>query len=79
VTTPAPGVTVITATGDDYTVPSGQSWIPSLGPAGDQFVLVFDGQFEIEDDGTNKATGKLVGSFNDVEAIYPTASVTKTP
>ena len=24
-------------------------------------------------------TGKLVGSFNDVEAIYPTASVTKTP
>ena len=77
-TTPQPGITVITASGDDYNVPTGQSWAPSLGPAGDQFVLVFDAPFEIEDDGTNRATGKLVGSFNDVEAIYPTASVTKS-
>jgi Tol biopolymer transport system component len=77
-TTPNPGITVITASGSDYTVPAGQSWVPSISPDGSLIVSVFEGPFEVEDDGTNRATGQIVGSFSDVEAVYPTASATKT-
>ena len=78
-TTPATGITVITAGGSDYTVPAGQSWVAVSSPDGSLIVSVFDSVFEIEDDGTNRATGQVVGSFSDVEAVYPTNSVTKTP
>jgi hypothetical protein len=77
-TTPAPGVTVITATGDDYVVPAGQSWVPQFTASGELAVNVFDQPFEVEDDGTNAAKGTIVATFSDVEAIYPTSTVTKT-
>jgi hypothetical protein len=77
--TPTTGVTVITATGNDYTVPSGQSWVPQLTASGDLFINVFDQPFEVEEDGTNVAKGQIIATISDVEAIYPTNSVTKTP
>lgn len=76
--TPAQGVTVITANGSDYTLPTALSWVPTLAPDGSLVVSVFAGAFEVEDDGTNRATGQIVGSFSDVEAVYPVSSVTKT-
>jgi len=78
VTTPSPSITVITANGSDYTVPGGQSWVPSLSPDGTLFVNVFNEPFEVEDDGTNAAKGQIIGSFSDVEAVYPSNGVTKT-
>lgn len=70
-TTPPPSITVITANGSDYVVPGGQSWIPVVNPDGSLMVNVFNEPFQIEDDGTNSAKGQILGSFSDVEAVYP--------
>jgi hypothetical protein len=79
-------VTVITANGD-FTIPSGQSWGCQFGPDGSVLVTVHDGPFtEVQPPaGTTEfylpvsaATGTVVGQFDEVEAVYPTNSVTKS-
>lgn len=70
-TTPPTSITVITANGSDYIVPGGQSWVPQITPDGSLMVNVFSAPFEVEEDGTNTAKGQIIGSFSDVEAVYP--------
>lgn len=79
-------VFVITANGD-FTVPAGQSWSAQFGPDGSIMIAVHDGPFAtvLPNVGANLdyelpatvATGNVVGLFDEVEAIYPTDSVTR--
>lgn len=82
-TTPAPGLTVITDHGD-FTVPSGQSWSGACGPDGLLLAEVYDGPFVDSAQSDPRApasatfSGKIVASFASVQAVYPVGSVTQS-
>lgn len=73
-TTPPPGVTVITASGNDYVVPKGQSWTSHASPTGELLAEIFNGPWG-DAEAALQPSGTIIASFSDVEAVFPTGEV----
>lgn len=71
-TSPDPGITVYTTTGNTYTAPGGDKAETAVTPTGELYAEVF---------GTAPDGGDApwLGSFGSVEAVYKNGAVTAVP